>query len=299
MKKKLPATDGGEMWRPAGETMAGGFGYSEARKQLIQRLEVQRDARVVVLYHLADAPGLPRYLFEHLRDEHRRSHERLSLVLFSSGHDGGNVDLAASLSSLLRDHVRQLEVLIPHRGLGLTTLLSFGADSVLMHPLAQVGGLLAAGGLSAFEHYRALHDDVGPFVASVGAETLGRCAFARAQLRTGLVALLRGRVQPHMDVNEPALDSLLTDPTCPLASDLDRRRARDLPWQLEHLDGDAETTLWELHCAFEGPLDLAGAERVNSKSKTSARTSAVLESSESLHVFHGGAWSALRSEELH
>lgn len=287
------------MWRPgSGAPAAGGFEYNEARKKLIARLQVLRGSTVVVLFDLHGAADLPRYLFEHLRDAHRRSHEKLSLVVYTNGATPANLDQSAAVASVLRDHVRELEVLVAHRALGLGTLLCFAADSVLLHPLSRVGGLDAAEALAPFDHYKALAADPTPIVNDLGAAALAQASYARARLRAGLVTLVSGRVQPRLDATTVAIDGLLLDRTCPLAQQLDRRRARDLPWQLEQLEPDSELTLWELHCAYEGPLGLTQGESV-SKSKPGPPIAAVIESAESLHVRSGSQWSLLRGEDLH
>ncbi len=289
-------------WRPGSGSRAatpGGFEYNETRKKLIARLGVQRGSSVVVLFDLRGAPDLPRYLFEHLRDAHRRSHEKLSLVLYTNGHTAPNLDQAAAVSSVLRDHVRELEVLVAHRALGLGTLLGFAADTVFLHPLSRVGGLRDAESLATWEHYKALSSDAAPLVQELGAGALGRARYARARLRASLLTLVGGRVQPRLDATQSALDSLLDDPTCPLAAQLDRRRARSLPWQVEHLDPESESTLWELHCAYEGPLSLTQAPAASSKASAESPVAAVIESAESLHVHSAGLWTLLRGEDFH
>jgi hypothetical protein len=290
-------------WRPgSGSRPAtpGGFEYNEARKKLIARLGVQRGSSVVVLFDLHGAPDLPRYLFEHLRDAHRRSHEKLTLVLYANGHTAPDLDQATAVSSILRDHVRELEVLVAHRALGLGTLLGFAADSVFLHPLSRVGGLKAAQSMASYDHYRTLSDDPTLLVQEMGAGSLAQASLERARLRAAILAIVAGRVQPRLEATQSSLDTLLDDATCPLATQLDRRRARALPWQIEHLDPDSEATLWELHCTYEGPLGLTQEPGAASKSKLAdTPVDAVLESSESLHVRSGGQWSLLRGEDLH
>lgn len=292
---------GTSTWKPGSGTSvarSGGFEYNEARKKLIARLGALRGSSVVVLLDIHGATDLPRYLFEHLRDAHRRSHEKLTLVLYTEAGSSADLDQAAAISSVLRDHVRELEVLVAYRGLGLGTLLAFAADTVSLHPLARVGGLRAAEALATYEHFQALSDKNDAIVQELGAASLGRASLDRARLRAGLVTLVAGRVQPRLEATQTAIDALLVDRTCPLAGRLDRRRARAFPWQVEQLDPDSESTLWELHCAYEGPLGLTQGGG-SSKLKAEAPVSAVIESSEALHVHRAGTWQLLRGEDLH
>lgn len=314
-KKLLASPD--EAWSPSSGDHAArsSFEHSDARKKSIARLESLRESKVLVLVdNAASSPqGFFRHLFEHLRSFRGRSHERLSVVILRDDARGqartDELDFALRVSALIREYAREFEVLIPGRAYGAATMLAMSADRVLMHALASLGRIPGADLLADLKHFQALclEEDfsggaTARFVEAVGPEELGRRHHRAACLRTGLQRLTQMRIQPRQEGNLQSLEDALDDPTCPLARSIDRRAAKDLlGLSVEGMDADTEAALWDLLCAYEGPLSLLDVRNYKRIPVT------VLESSQYCHAFYpaeedrgaSGGWVAVRPSFAH
>ncbi len=307
MKKTLSAPD---QWLPSRSTRPAEepFAFSQTRKNHIKRLEALRESKVLVYIERQQAPqDVLRYVFEHLRSAHRQTHRRLDLVLFGTRPGQlQDLELALQWMALCREHAREVSVIIPSQGTGLATLLAIGADSVLMHPLATLGQLSAAEAMMPSRHFQSWLETLGSvesavtqdawhqFIAQCGPQNLAQAHRTHAQLKSGLLALIQGRVRPQDTDNQP-LWELLDDPTAPLARPMDRRLARHrLALPTQALDADTETALWDLFCAYEHPLNLLQNPTPKVKRPTA---SVVIESMEACHV-HRGQWQALNNTPL-
>ncbi len=267
--RKLPSPD---QWRPSGaQTPAAreGFGFSEARKALIRRLETLRESKVIVYVESGDPPpDALRYLYEHLRSAHRETHRQLDLILFTRNPSPSDLERALQMAALLREHAREVRALVPSLACGLGTCLAVGVDQIAMHPLATLGRLHGAAGLASLRHFEALLAEA-PFASpeprdatlraffdAAGPEALAQARYDRARLVAGLQALINHRVRSQA-AEAASLVDLLDDPACPLAHPFDRRQARALLGvQTEPLDLESESILWDLFCAYEHPLAL-------------------------------------------
>lgn len=257
------------------------LGYSASRKRLLQRLAANREATVLVYLNTlgGEAPeSTLRYIFEHLRSAGSRLHDRVALVVGVPRGAAGDLeashrelDHALRLVALLREHARELEVLIPHDARGVGTLLAVGADRVLMHPLGTLGGLggaeqlaeaqhlqrlLREGGLTAPEHQAAA---LTLLAQGMGAARLGSARYLFARVEAALRELMAARVQRRQEAQSEAMLEALLQPSSPLAHPIDRRRAKEqLALPVESMDPELESILWELYTAYEYPLRLNG-----------------------------------------
>lgn len=283
-----------------------GFAHSDARKQLIRRLESLRESRVLVWIERAPAPdGLLRHLFEHLRATHGRSHERLSLVLYARGAASPApeaaqeaLDRALRVMALLREYARELEVLLPSDARGEPSLLAVGADRVLLHPLATLGELPGAGLLVTAQHYQrwaaeaALEGAGAHLLTEHRATEHGHRLWVHARLRDALRQLLSARVLPRAESTAQPLYEALDEARAPLSRPLDRRRARELlALAGEFPEPETESALWELFCAYEHPMGLV--------QPTAQSPHAVLETRDACHAAYGPTWRAVRAADLH
>jgi hypothetical protein len=317
MKKKLLPPG---KWLPSSaaqtDTKDPGFEHSDARKALISRVESLRKSKVLVFIEANQpAPEIRR----HLRSAHRQTHHRLDLVLFSRAIDTGanTAQRAAQMIALLREHTREVGVLIPSVAHGLGTCLAIGADQVLLHPLASLGGLSQARALTAPRHFGLWMQAQGidapelrqdawlRFIDEAHPAQLAAAHAVHTRFEASLRHLIAGRVRPQ-DAQNDALISLLDDPSCPLGHPSDRRRARDLlTLPMEPLEADLEAALWDLFCAYEHPLGLLEGGVLGGD----AAPTTVLETEGALHCYtpprHGklsgrkGGWTSVFPSELH
>lgn len=264
---------------PEDESLA--LGFSTTRKQLLQRLASNRQATVLVYVNTlgGDTPDSTlRYAFEHLRSAGSRLHDRVALVVCTTRTAQQELELAhreidhaLRLTALLREHAREVEVLIPHDALGLGTLLAMGADRLLVHPLGTLGGLTGAAQLAEVRHLQHLLTEGGltapehqaaallQLAQGGGAARLGAARYLLSRLDAALRELLASRVQRRQEAQGEALIEALVQPAAPLAHPLDRRRAKELlALPVESMDPELEGILWELFTAYEYPMRLNG-----------------------------------------
>jgi hypothetical protein len=113
----------------------------DERVPLIEQIERVRESRVLV-YVTGDRPPAGsqlandalRPLYDHLREMGKV--EKLDLFIYSRG---GDIDVPWRIASALRRASDTWNVLIPFRANSAATLLSLGADEIVLGPLAELG----------------------------------------------------------------------------------------------------------------------------------------------------------------
>ncbi|MBS0273741.1 MAG: serine protease [Proteobacteria bacterium] len=129
---------------PQGEAISQAVGLTNAfaeRKKLLKALEKARKSKVI-LYVTGDRPGwqtqissdVPDMFIDHL--DLMGSVKRISLVLYTSG---GDTLAAWNLVNLLRQFCDELEIILPAKALSAGTLMSLGANRIIMTKQATLG----------------------------------------------------------------------------------------------------------------------------------------------------------------
>jgi hypothetical protein len=120
------------------------MGFRE-RRPLIESLELLRGTRIIC--YVTQTRGgtafqigmdaVPR-IFEHLEalGAGRKENTKIDLLLHSNGGDGV---VPWRLVTLIREYCKEFSVLIPHRAFSAATLISMGADGIVMHPMGMLG----------------------------------------------------------------------------------------------------------------------------------------------------------------
>lgn len=115
----------------------------QARRELIMKIERRRKSKVIA-YLTSLRQGVPaqmsedavRQLMNFLLRIKKRPVPRLDLFLASNG---GNSVVPWRLVALMREYATEFNVLIPYRAYSAATILSLGADNIVMHPFAEMG----------------------------------------------------------------------------------------------------------------------------------------------------------------
>jgi hypothetical protein len=113
------------------------------RRHLIRAIEAARKSKVLC-YLTTMRPGVPaqmsedavRQILDFLLPIKKRPIPKLDLFLCSNG---GNSVVPWRLVALFREYAKEFNVLIPYRAYSAATILSLGADSIVMHPFAELG----------------------------------------------------------------------------------------------------------------------------------------------------------------
>lgn len=281
--------------------------YSEFRVQLLARLQELRESRVIVYIDHAHepVPRLMRHLYEHLRDTHGRPHERISVLMVrgdlasTPAFDDAQLDQALRMLALLREHGREVEVLIPSDALGLGTCMAIGADRIVMHPLGTLGRLPSADAMAAIHHYQTLCAEssvegataVSALTDAFGPAALGIARYRQQRLQTVVRELVAGRVSRRQNAEQ--LFGALQDPGRPLAHLLDRRRVKDvLGLPMDPCEPEVAAVIWDLYDTYDRRLRLSHGD-------PQTHGLVVLESVEMCQLWHQGDWTHLVESELH
>lgn len=116
----------------------------QKRLALIQELEEARGSKVIS-FITSTRGGLDfpiamdsiRKVFEHIKAfGSRRNKPQIDLFIHSNGGDG---IVPWKLVTLIRDYCSQFSVIVPHRAFSAATLISLGADEIVMHPMGMLG----------------------------------------------------------------------------------------------------------------------------------------------------------------
>ncbi len=111
------------------------------RVALYQELEAKRESRVLV-YVTGDRPQLETQISSEVMDFFTHHLDlmgdvnKISLVLHTLG---GNTSAAWSIANLIRSFCKQFEVIVPVKALSAGTLISLGADAIVMTKQASLG----------------------------------------------------------------------------------------------------------------------------------------------------------------
>ena len=119
-------------------------GNNHIGKELIEKIEEKRQSKVIV-YFTGDrhpfgariAEDAVRPLYDHLLSlEFKEDKKRIDLFLYSRG---GDVSVPWRIVSMIREFCDEFNVLIPYRAQSAATLLSMGADNIIMGKKAELG----------------------------------------------------------------------------------------------------------------------------------------------------------------
>jgi len=111
------------------------------RLSLLKNIENRRRSRVI-LYVSGDRPGLETKIQEDVYDyfaeilEQFGDVNRISLILYSRG---GDTLTAWALVNLIKQYCKRFEVILPARAFGAGTLITLGADRIVMAKQAALG----------------------------------------------------------------------------------------------------------------------------------------------------------------
>lgn len=116
----------------------------ERRLSIIKNLESVRESKIIS-FVTSTREGLDfpiamdsiRKVFEHIKAfGSKKNKPKIDLFIHSNGGDG---IVPWKLVTLIRDYCSRFSVIVPHRAFSAATLISLGADEILMHPMGMLG----------------------------------------------------------------------------------------------------------------------------------------------------------------
>ena len=293
--------------------------------QLIMDLEKARKSKVIV-YFTGDrqlsgtqiAEDAVRPLYDHLinLDFECKEEKVIDLYLYSRG---GNVSVPWKIVTMIREFCNEFNILIPYKAYSAATLLSLGADNIIMGRKAELGpidptlvkGTAAEGAfppqevpiedVNAFLSFiknranindqAALAQMVGVLVEQIGPLTLGSVDREDSHIRLVARKLLTSHNRKMEEEKLQAIIETLTEKMYSHGHAIGRKEATDIGLPVISVDNEIEELMWSLYIKYEDflklndPIDpeieLGNKESVMLEN----RPMAAIESAGKLHLF--------------
>jgi hypothetical protein len=261
----------------------------DTRTTLIAGLEEGRNSRVVV-YFTGDrhpfgsriAEDAVRPLYEHLVNLNFGEGKRvIDLFIYSRG---GDVSVPWRVANMVREFCDEFNVLVPYKAQSAATLLSLGADNIVMGKKAELGpidptlvratigeGVLPQQEISvedvnsflSFIKERANINDqsalaqvVGALINQIGPLTLGTVNRQNSHIRLAARKLLTSRRDKMDEEKINAIIEVLTEKIYSHGHGIGRREARDIGLPVVFPDEKVEGLVWDLYLKYEDFLKL-------------------------------------------
>jgi len=293
-------------------------------KNIIQEIEKARKSKVIV-YFTGDrhpfgayiAEDAVRPLYDHLLNlEFNGGNRRIDLFLYSRG---GDVSVPWRVVSMVREFCDEFNVLIPYKAHSAATLLSMGADNIVMGKKAELGPIdptlvratmgetavpprkIAVEDVNSFLSFvkeRANINDqdavakiLGSLIEQIGPLTLGSVNRQYHHIRLVARKLLTSRKQKLDEEKISTIIETLTEKIYSHGHAIGRREAKDIGLPVEYPDDALENLMWELYIRYEKFLNLREPiyPEIVLKNKDSYQMEnvpiAVIESLKKLHIF--------------
>ena len=292
--------------------------------KMIEDLEKKRQSKVIV-YFTGDRHPFPsriaedavRPLYEHLMDlNFDGGKEIIDLFLYSRG---GDVSVPWRIASMVREFCEELNVLVPYKAQSAATLLSLGADNIIMGKKAELGPIdptlvKATIGEGALPQQEISVEDVNSFLSflkqranindqsalaqllesllnQVTPLTLGSVNRQNSHIRLVARKLLTSRREKIDEEKINTIIETLTEKMYSHGHAIGRKEARDMGLSVTFPDANTEELLWQLYLMYEDFLklndpihpevELASNEKKDLKNLPIA----VIESGKKVHIF--------------
>lgn len=301
----------------------------EQRKLLISELEKKRKSHLLV-YFTGDrhplisariAEDAVRPLHEHLlasSSANGNAQPKVDLFLYSRG---GDVSVPWRIISMLREYYEEIEVLIPYKAHSATTMISLGADKILMGKKAELGPIdptlmratvaeatnpppeISVEDVSSYISFmrdragitdqNALCQVVSQLANHLGPLTLGSVNRQYSHIRLVARKLLTSRKQKMEEEKVAAIIDALTEKMYSHGHAIGRKEAIELGLPVEKPEFADETLMWKLYQEYESMLNLCepfDPQEILTSKKIEEYTEqsvplAVIESAKMLHIF--------------
>ncbi len=293
-------------------------------KELIEKIERKRQSKVIV-YFTGDRPPFGaqigedavRPLYDHLLTfNENKNKNRIDLFLYSRG---GNVSVPWRIVSMIREFCDEFNVLVPYRSQSAATLLSIGADTIIMGKKAELGPIdpslvKATIGETASPPQQIGVEDVNSFLSfvkeranindqdavanmlhslidEIGPLTLGNVNRQHYHIRLVARKLLTSRKEKLDEEKISTIIETLTEKIYSHGHAIGRREAKDIGLPVEYPDNDLENLMWNLYLRYEEFLELREPvhPEILLKDKDTHQIEnmpiAIIESSTKVHIF--------------
>lgn len=259
------------------------------RAKQINALESKRKSKIIV-YFTGDrqpfgariAEDVVRPLYEHLVNLDFGSGPKvIDLFLYSRG---GDVSVPWRIASMFREFCDKFRILVPYKAQSAATLLSLGADDIIMGKKAELGPIdptlvKATVGEATLPPQEISVEDVNSFLSFIKEKASINDQLALAQIVQTLVNQITpltlgsvNRQNSHIrlvarklltsrseKIDEEKINSIietLTEKIYSHGHGIGRKEAKDIGLPVTFPDNETETLMWELYLKYEDFLKL-------------------------------------------
>jgi len=257
---------------------------------LIGDLEIERGSKVIV-YFTGDrqpfgsriAEDVVRPLYEHLVNlDFNEGSKVIDLFLYSRG---GDVSVPWRIASMVREFCKEFNVVVPYKAQSAATLLSLGADNIIMGKKAELGPIdptlvkatIGEGALPQQEisvedvnsflsfvkeranitDQSALAQVVGTLVNQISPLTLGNVNRQDSHIRLVARKLLTSRKEKMDEEKINSVIETLTEKIYSHGHGIGRKEAKDIGLPIIFPDDKTENSIWQLYLKYEDFLKLS------------------------------------------
>lgn len=292
--------------------------------KMIGDLEKKRRSKVIV-YFTGDrrpfgsriAEDVVRPIYEHLENlDFGNGRKVIDLFLYSRG---GDVSVPWRIASMVREFCEEFNVLVPYKAQSAATLLSLGADNIIMGKKAELGPIdptlvkatIGEGALPQQEisvedvnsflsfvkeranitDQSALAQLVGTLINQISPLTLGNVNRQNSHIRLVARKLLTSRKEKMDEEKINSVIETLTEKIYSHGHGIGRKEAKDIGLPIIFPDDKTENSIWQLYLKYEDFLKLNDPiypeiELAEDENKILENlTVAVIESVKKLHIF--------------
>ena len=287
--------------------------------KLIGDLEKERGSKVIV-YFTGDrqpfgsrfAEDVVRPLYEHLVNlDFGEGNKVIDLFLYSRG---GDVSVPWRIASMVREFCEEFNVVVPYKAQSAATLLSLGADNIIMGKKAELGpidptlvkatigeGAISGEDINSFVSFvkeranitdqSALAEMVGTLIKQIGPLTLGNMNRMNSHIRLVARKLITSRKEKMDEERINSVIETLTEKIYSHGHGIGRKEAKDIGLPIIFPDENTEKLLWQLYLKYEDFLKLNESiypeiEVAKEENKILENLPiAVIESDKKLHIF--------------
>jgi len=259
-------------------------------KQLIEKIQKIRKSNVIV-YFTGDRPPFARAqiaedavrpLYDHLlNSKFGGDNKRTDLFLYSRG---GSVSVPWRIVSMIREFSDEFNVLIPYRAQSAATLLSLGADHILMGKKAELGPIdptlvkapvvetavppqeIAVEDVNSFLSFikeranlndqDALASVLTHLINQIGPLTVGNVNRQHHHIRLVARKMLTSRREKLDEEKISTIIETLTEKIYSHGHGIARKEAKDIGLPIDYPDNELEDLMWRLYLEYENYLKL-------------------------------------------
>lgn len=258
--------------------------------ELISSLEKERGSKVIV-YFTGDrrpfaskiAEDAVRSLYEHLLNlDFNEEKKVIDLFLYSRG---GDVSVPWRIASMVREFCEEFNILIPYKAQSAATLISLGADNIIMGKKAELGPIdptlvkatigegaippqeISVEDVNSFLSFvkeranindqSALAEIVGSLVKQISPLTVGSVNRQNSHIRLVARKLLTSRNKKMDEEKINSIIETLTEKIYSHGHGIGRKEAKDIGLPVIILDDKVEKMIWQLYLKYEEFLKLA------------------------------------------